>query len=49
MILAEKEADLMNRLNDLQRAYTSVKARLVVTDRRKKKIEERKRKQTKGC
>ncbi|XP_060859014.1 uncharacterized protein LOC132936326 isoform X2 [Metopolophium dirhodum] len=49
MISAEKQTDLIDRLNDLRRVYTSVKARLVVTDRRKKKIYKRKRDQAKAA
>eukprot|EP00102_Acyrthosiphon_pisum_P016283 XP_008187180.2 PREDICTED: uncharacterized protein LOC103310498 [Acyrthosiphon pisum] len=45
MISAQKQAELMDRLNDVRKVYATVKARLVVINRRKKKIDKRKREQ----
>jgi len=40
---AQKQADLLARMNELRRLYAIIKNRLAVTERKKKLINKRKR------
>lgn len=46
---AQRQATLIAKLNDIRREYSTVKSRLSVIDRRKKKIKKRKREQAKAA
>ncbi|XP_060868369.1 AT-rich interactive domain-containing protein 4B-like isoform X3 [Metopolophium dirhodum] len=46
---AQRQAVIIARMNDLRKEYSTVKGRLTVIDRRKKKIKKRKREQAKAA
>lgn len=46
---AQRQAIIMARMNDLRKEYSSVKSRLAVIDRRKKKIKKRRRELAKAA
>jgi len=46
---AQRQAVIIARMNDLRKEYSSVKGRLTVVDRRKKKIKKRKRELAKAA
>jgi len=46
---AQRQAVIIARMNDLRKEYSTIKGRLAVIDRRKKKIKKRKREQAKAA
>lgn len=46
---AQRQAVIIARMNDLRKEYSTIKGRLTVIDRRKKKIKKRKREQAKAA
>jgi len=49
MSSAQRQAVIIAKMNDLRKEYSTVKGRLTVIDRRKKKIKKRKREQAKAA